>query len=268
MLEGRDAELHSNGPLPVSETAIGVAGKRVIVTGAAGGIGRAITLGMIDAGAKVVAADLPGVRLDAVVSEGDAREGWVRGLEFDLSDLGSLSGMLESAVQQLGGLDVLCNVAGVQLRKPARQVTAAEWQLVMDVNLRGSFFACTQASRYLTHGGSIINFSSAASQVAIENISVYSATKSGVTQMTRALAIEWAKEGIRVNAIGPGYIRTGMTADVLADPSRCDWILHRIPAGRVGEPGDLVGATIFLASDAARYITGQTLMVDGGWVAW
>ncbi|TAM88671.1 SDR family oxidoreductase [bacterium] len=267
MIERHDARLTSNEALPVSETAIGIAGKRIIVTGAAGGIGRAVTLGMVDAGAKVVAADLSAARLDAVVREGGANGGWIRGLEFDVADLSSLSHMLESAVQLLGGLDVLCNIAGVQLRKPAREVTAPEWQHVMDVNLRGSFFACTQASRYLAHGGSIINFSSAASQVAIENISVYSATKSGMTQLTRALAIEWAKDGIRVNAIGPGYIRTGMTADVFADSSRREWILDRIPAGRFGEPSDLVGATIFLASDAARYITGQTIMVDGGWVA-
>ncbi|TAM59982.1 SDR family oxidoreductase [bacterium] len=254
--------------LPVSETVIGVAGKRVIVTGGAGGIGRAVTLGMADAGAKVVCADISAMPLQALVRESSGNGRWIRGLEFDLGDLDSLSRMIESAVQTLGGLDVLCNIAGVQLRKPARDVTASEWQRVMDVNLRGSFFACTQASRYLTSGGSIINFSSASSQVAIENISVYSAAKSGMTQLTRALAIEWAKDGIRVNAIGPGYIRTGMTADVMADPPRRDWLLQRIPAGRFGEPGDLVGATVFLASDAARYITGQILMVDGGWVAW
>jgi NAD(P)-dependent dehydrogenase (short-subunit alcohol dehydrogenase family) len=190
-------------------------------------------------------------------------------IEADLARMDEIGTAVKRAAEALGGLDVLCNVAGVQVRKPASQLSAEDWQHVVDVNLRATFFASQRAEPHLRASrGAIVNIASITSVRAIQNVSVYAATKAAVAQVTRSLAIEWAEAGIRVNAIAPGYIRTPLTRDVLEDPKRSAWLLERIPMRRFGEPEDVVGPALFLASDASAYVTGAVLFVDGGWTAW
>lgn len=190
-------------------------------------------------------------------------------IEADLSRFDEIKRMVDESAKALGGIDVLCNVAGVQVRKPAVELSQDEWQKVIDVNLRAVFFACQAAQPYLRASrGSIVNIASITSVRPIQNVGVYSATKAAVASLTRTFAIEWAGSGIRVNAIAPGYIRTSMTRDVMADPKRSAFLLERIPMQRFGEPNDIVGPALFLASDYAAYVTGHVLFVDGGWTAW
>ena len=190
-------------------------------------------------------------------------------IEADLSRFDEIKRMVDESAKALGGIDVLCNVAGVQVRKPAVELAQDEWQKVIDVNLRAVFFACQAAQPYLRASrGSIVNIASITSVRPIQNVGVYSATKAAVASLTRTFAIEWAGSGIRVNAIAPGYIRTSMTRDVMADPKRSAFLLERIPMQRFGEPNDIVGPALFLASDYAAYVTGHVLFVDGGWTAW
>jgi NAD(P)-dependent dehydrogenase (short-subunit alcohol dehydrogenase family) len=242
-------------------------GRRALVTGGGGGIGTALSLGLARAGAAVAAADCSRAGLAQAEAAAAAENLTLHTLEADVSRLESIAEMVDQAVARLGGLDVLCNAAGIQVRKPALEVTEQDWDRLLATNLRGTFFACQKAAPYLKRErGAIVNIASITSQYAITGISAYSASKSGVAQLTRSLAVEWAPD-IRVNAVAPGYIRTPMTADVTSDPARASWILERIPLGRLGSPEDVVGPVIFLASNAAAYVTGQVLFVDGGWVA-
>jgi NAD(P)-dependent dehydrogenase (short-subunit alcohol dehydrogenase family) len=237
------------------------------VIGAAGGIGGATALALADAGAVVVAADRAEDTLAARVAEAEARGLDVRSEWVDDSEPDSEKEMVAAAVRGLAGVDVLVNAAAIQLRKPALEVSPEEWQRVIDTNLGGTFFSCQAVAPHLRGGGAIVNLASLTSQYAIDQIGVYGASKAGVAQVTRQLALELARDGIRVNAVAPGYIRTAMTETVLEDAQRRDWILERIPLGRIGEPEDVTGPILFLASDAARYITGHVLFVDGGWAA-
>jgi NAD(P)-dependent dehydrogenase (short-subunit alcohol dehydrogenase family) len=244
------------------------AGKRVVITGAAGGIGSALSKAFAEGGATLVLADKSTEGLRAVLRGLGSTPQPVHTVAVDLERESDVDALFSTASEALGGVDVLCNVAAVQLRKPAMTVSVQEWDLVFNVNLRGAFLACQRASALMgDKGGSIVNFASLASVRAIENINVYGAAKGALVQLTRGLALEWAARGIRVNAIAPGYIQTQMTQDVLGNPQRRQWILDRIPMGRLGVPEDLAGPVLFLASEAARYVTGQVLFVDGGWTA-
>lgn len=245
----------------------GLEGRRALVTGGGGAIGTALSLGLARSGAAVVAVDLSPEALEKAAAAATAEDLKLETLEADVSRFDSIERMVHAAVERLGGLDLLCNAAGIQVRKPALEVTEEDWDRLLATNLRGTFFACQRAAPHLRKAhGSIVNIASITSQYAIAGISAYGASKSGVTQLTRSLAVEWAPE-IRVNAVAPGYIATPMTADVTADPVRGAWILERIPLGRLGSPDDVVGPVVFLASDAAAYVTGQVLFADGGWVA-
>jgi NAD(P)-dependent dehydrogenase (short-subunit alcohol dehydrogenase family) len=251
----------------VTANAFSLTGRRALVTGGGGAIGRALTLGLARAGAAVVAADRSAEALSKAVVAAEAENLSICALEADVSRLDSIERMVDEAVSALGGLDLLCNAAGVQVRKPALEVTEQDWDRVLDTNLRGTFFACQKAAPHLRKtSGAIVNIASITSQYAIANLSAYGASKSGVAQLTRSLALEWAPD-IRVNAVAPGYIETAMTADVISDSIRGPWIRERIPMGRVGRPEDVVGPVVFLASEAAAYVTGQILFADGGWVA-
>lgn len=247
--------------------AFSLAGRRALVTGGGGGIGRAVSLELARAGASVVAADRSPDALAAAVAAAQRQHLTLCTVEADVSRVESLQAMVSEATGLLGGLDLLCNAAGIQVRKPALEVTEEDWDRLLDTNLRGTFFTCQQAAPQLKQSrGSIVNIASITSQYAVANISAYGVSKSGVAQLTRALALEWAPE-IRVNAVAPGYIDTPMTTDVVSDPVRGPWILERIPLGRIGRPEDVAGPVVFLASEAAAYVTGQVLFADGGWVA-
>ena len=246
-----------------------LSGQVAIVTGASRGIGAAAARALAGAGCDVVLASRDKAALERVA--GDVERLGRRAVvhPIDLQRLDGIPGLVERAVRELGRLDVLVNNAGTNVRRPAVEFTEADWDTVINLNLRAAFFCATAAGRVMVaqRSGKIVNVSSIASRVGLAALAVYAASKGGLSAFTRALAVEWAPHNVQVNAIGPGYIRTSLTAPLFASPEWVDRVTRRIPAGRTGEVDDLVGAVLFLASPASDYLTGQTLFVDGGWTA-
>ena len=243
-------------------SAFSLEGRRVLVTGASRGIGAGLAVGMAAAGADLVLAGRPGT-LEETEAAVKATGAATTTVHLDLADPTAL------ALDDLPEVDVLVNNAGIIHRDPAADVALSDWQRVLDVNL-SSLFALTQhlARPMLARGrGKVINVASLLSFQGGVNVSSYAASKHAVAGLTRALANEWAAEGLCVNAIAPGYIETDNTAPLRADADRHRAISERIPAGRWGTPADLVGAAVFLASGASDYVNGHVLVVDGGWTA-
>ncbi|WP_307798556.1 SDR family oxidoreductase [Actinoplanes flavus] len=249
------------GPAP---SMFSLHGRTALVTGSRGGIGRAIAVALARAGADLVlhghTDDLAGVEKDVREAGGDATR-WV----FDLSDTAAIP----AAVAGLPPVDILVNNAGIIRRAPAAEHTLDDWRAVLDVNLDAVF----QLSRAIgvrmlaRRRGKIISVASMLSFQGGVQVPGYTAAKHGVAGLTKALACEWAAEGVQVNAVAPGYIATDNTAALRADPVREPEIRSRIPAGRWGRPDDVAGAVIFLASAASDYVNGHVLAVDGGWLA-
>jgi 2-deoxy-D-gluconate 3-dehydrogenase len=242
-------------------------GLTALVTGAGTGIGAAIARALAEAGADVAchgnrhapaetAAEIGKLGRRAVVLAGDLREP------------ATPDALVAATVEKLGALDILVNNAGIIRRTPAVDLTDDDWAAVMDVNLTATFRLCRAAGRHMLGRGrgKIISISSLLAFQGGITVPAYAASKGGVAQLTKALANEWAARGLNVNAIAPGYIRTDNTAALAADPVRNRQILERIPAGRWGEPADLGGAAVFLASHASDYVNGHVLVVDGGWM--
>jgi len=242
-------------------------GRVATVTGANTGLGRAIAEALAGAGADValVGRSDPAETLAAIRALG-RRATWVNA---DLGNKPDHSGIVGRVVQDLGGLHILVNNAGIIRRANAIDFTEADWDAVLDVNLKSVFFLSQAAARHMIPGGGgkIINIASMLSFQGGIRVPSYTASKSGIAGLTRLLANEWASQGINVNAIAPGYFATNNTAALQADPKRNSEILGRIPAGRWGDPQDLGGAAVFLASSAANYVQGIILPVDGGWLA-
>jgi NAD(P)-dependent dehydrogenase (short-subunit alcohol dehydrogenase family) len=244
-------------------------GRVAVVTGASRGIGRALALALADAGADLALASRSAEGLEAVSAEVAARGGRALAVPTDVADVAQVRRLVERTVEAFGRLDVLVNNAGLNIRRPALEFTEQDWDAIHAVQLRGVFFACQAAGRVMVQQGygKIINIASLTSVIGIKHVVPYAAAKGGVVQLTKALAVEWAPLGVRVNAIGPGYIETDLTQPLFQDPERSAWIHSRIPLGRRGYPADLMGAAVFLASPASDYVTGQVLYVDGGWLA-
>ncbi|MDP8924435.1 MAG: SDR family oxidoreductase [Chloroflexota bacterium] len=246
-------------------------GKNAIVTGAGSGIGRAIALGFAREGAGVVAADLDRDAADRTAAEIVAAGGRAIAVGVDVAVRASNEALLAAALAEFGRIDILANNAGVSGRAHFLDMTDEEWDRVLDVNLRGQFLCGQVVARQMAAdgGGSIINTSSQLAEGAANpNSSHYLASKGGSRMLTRAMAVDLAPHNIRVNALAPGVTVTGLTRERLAtDHAWREWALARIPLGRLGEPDDQVGAAIFLASDESRYMTGATLVVDGGYTA-
>ena len=244
-------------------------GKVAAVTGAGSGIGLAIAHGLAAFGARVVVSDVaPGAAEAATAGLAPDR---VLALGCDVTDASALEGLVDAAVRRFGRLDVLVNNAGVSAVAPAESTSREVVDRMIDVNLKGTIWGCQAAGRHFIaqgSGGSIVNVASIAGVVADPGSAPYAAAKGGVVQLTRTLAVEWGRHAIRVNAIGPNYTRTPLVRASLEAPEKLAWIVSRTPLGRVGEPGDMVGAAVFLASDASAYVTGHVLMVDGGWSVW
>jgi gluconate 5-dehydrogenase len=246
-----------------------LAGRRALVSGGSSGIGEAMAGALGRAGARVLLVSRRERELEAACARLRAEQIDAQWLAADLADVHALRAVAAEAEQHLGGIDILVNAAGVNLRQPFAEVTPETWQTQLALHLGAPFFL-TQA---LAPGmaargwGRIVNIASLQSYRAFANSAPYGAGKGGVVQLTRAIAQEWGRRGITCNAIGPGFFPTALTAPVFADESLAQRHAEQTCLGRNGRLDDLQGVTVFLASDASAYITGQTLMVDGGYTA-
>jgi gluconate 5-dehydrogenase len=255
--------------VPAGLDRFSLAGKVAVVTGAGRGIGRAIALGFAEAGATVVLAARTAAQLDAVAAAVQASGSRAVVVPTDVARAADVERLVARCVEECGGLDVLVNNAGVSpYYKPTERLAEAEWRQVLDVNLTGTFLCCQAAAASLAQRrGCVINVVSVGAAVGLPRLAAYCAAKAGVEALTRVLALEWAERGVRVNALGPAFLATDLTAGLRANPALHQGLVDRTPLGRLGAPDEVVGAAIFLASDAASYVTGQTLYVDGGWLA-
>jgi len=244
-----------------------LSGRVALVTGANAGIGQAIALALAAAGADVALAG----RSAAVETAGQIRALGRRTaiIEADLATTEPVQATVDSTLAQLGGLDILVNNAGIIRRADAVEFSEADWDAVIDTNVKSLFFLCQAAGRHMIAQGrgKIVNIASMLSFQGGIRVPSYTASKSAVAGLTKALANEWAGKGVNVNAIAPGYIATANTAALQADEARNRQIMERIPAGRWGAPPDIGGAAVFLASPASDYVHGHILAVDGGWLA-
>ena len=241
-----------------------LSGRHALVTGASTGIGQAIAIGMAGAGSEVVAVDI--VSSEDTVAQIAAAGGRATQVQVDLTERGAIDALMAKA----GDIDILVNCAGIIRRADAVDFSEEDWDAVMEINLKAVFFLSQAFGRALIKRGgtgAIVNIASMLSFQGGIRVPSYTASKSGVAGLTKLLANEWAAKGINVNAIAPGYIATNNTAALRADPERSKAILDRIPAGRWGDPEDIAGAAVFLASPAARYVHGAIFNVDGGWLA-
>lgn len=241
-------------------------GKVTLITGVGGGLGREIALGMAEYGSDIALADIYPEKtreVEEAVRESGRKAGVY---QVDVTSQDEVNQMVDLVIKDFGRIDVLVNCAGINNRKPIVEYTEEEWDKIVDINLKGTFL-CTQAVGrvMLAQGkGKVINLGSVSSVLGHPKHAPYAASKGGVALLTKVAAMEWAKQGINVNAIGPAYIKTPLTADYLAIGDNYQKTAATIPMGRLGEPADIVGAAVFLASAASDFITGHLLLVDGG----
>ncbi|MEO0387122.1 MAG: SDR family oxidoreductase [Pseudomonadota bacterium] len=252
------------------ETRFGLRGRTALVTGASRGIGAALAAGLAEAGADVIATGRSKARLAETGKAVEAVGRKAHLVEADIRDTETVLSLFDRLDARGLTPDILVNNAGTEEVSPSLSVTPELWDRIVDTNLKGAFFAAqsfAQARISAGRGGSIINLGSLTSAVGVPTAAPYTASKSGLLGMTRALSAEWAAQGIRVNALGPGYFRTELTEVFYRDADWQSAMRARIPMGRFGALDDLVGAAVFLASDASAYMTGQILYLDGGYLA-
>lgn len=251
----------------MSSNMFDLSGKTAIVTGANTGIGQGIAIALAQAGADIALVGRSDANETAEKVEALGRKAAI--IRADLSSIEPCEKVISEAIEKLGSVNILVNNAGIIRRNDALDFTEDDWDSVMDTNIKSLFFLSQAAARVMVEngGGKIINIASMLTFQGGIRVASYTASKSGVGGLTKLLANEWAAKGINVNAIAPGYIATNNTAALQADEKRNSEILGRIPAARWGDPADLGGAAVFLASDAAKYVQGHVLAVDGGWLA-
>lgn len=241
--------------------------KVVVVTGGGRGLGRAFALALGAEGARVVVASRNAADLDGVVADAEkiGIEAWAR--PTDVTDEASVDGLVDEAVDRFGRVDVMVNNSGVILTRPLVDLTVEEWDLIVDTNLRGVFLGCRAAGRHFIArggGGKVVNIASNYALKGYPWHAAYSASKAGVVGLTRSLAVEWARHGVQVNALAPGYTVTDMSASAMADEQLNDKILRTIPARRMGHPDEMAPWVVALAGPASDFMTGEVVTVDGG----
>lgn len=242
-------------------------GKVAVVTGAGGGIGRWLAAGLGAAGAAVLLTDIDADGLGAVQTTLREAGIAVEAVVVDLGDDDAPDRIVETALERFDGINVVVNNAAVNRRRPIMEMDRETWDWVTRIDLRVPYFLSQAAARRMIErgmGGSIVSISSLNAVYALEQISVYGPAKAGLSQLTKVMALEWAEDGIRANAIAPGFMDTPLAAPIWADEDMRRWIFNRVPLERPGLPAELVGACLLLASDAGSFINGQTLHVDGG----
>ncbi|SFG63921.1 gluconate 5-dehydrogenase [Desulfotomaculum arcticum] len=239
--------------------------KVAIVTGAGRGIGKAIALGLAEAGANVVLASRTREQLEELAEEIKYVKTLV--VPADVTKVADVKNLLNKTLEAFRKVDILINNAGITIKKPALEMQEEDWQKIMDINLKGEFLCARIIGEQMVKqkSGSIINMASVGGHLGLIGSLGYCATKGGILQMTRVLASEWAKDNVRVNAVSPGYVETELVEGAMsARPELREKIINRTPMGRLAKPEEIVGASIFLASDASTYVTGISLIVDGG----
>jgi len=241
-------------------------GKVALVTGASRGLGQTFGHALARAGADLVITSRDLESLRSFRQEIEAIDRKVLPLALDVRDHGSIQNMAQAAIAHCGKIDILVNNAGCNVRKPALEVTWDDWNLVLDTNLRGSFFVAQAVARHMSARkyGRIINIGSVTSVFGYAGLGPYCASRGGIRQLTMSLADDWGVHGITVNCLAPGWFKTAQNAQMYEDQAWVNYLCDRIPLKRPGQPQDLEGVMVFLASDASAYITGQTLLVDGG----
>ncbi|MGH9590471.1 MAG: SDR family NAD(P)-dependent oxidoreductase [Terracidiphilus sp.] len=244
-------------------------GKSAVITGGTSGIGRALSLGLADAGADVVATARRQAQVDSTADEIEARGRKTLRIPSDVCDRTSLEAVAAATLAAFGKVDILINSAGIIRRTPTLSLGEEEWNNILNTNLTGTLRACQVFGKLMVERGygRIINIASLNSFVALTEVAAYAASKAAVASLTRSLAVEWSKKGVTVNAIAPGVFVTELNQKLLNSTPRGQELLMRTPMGRFGKTEELIGAAVFLASDSASFVTGQTLPVDGGFLA-
>ncbi len=250
----------------MSQKMFDLTGKVAIVTGTSRGLGQYMGRALARAGADLVITSRKAETLEAFRQEIETIGRRALPLPLDVRDHGSIHEMARAAIEHYGHVDILVNNAGCNVRKPSVEITWDDWNLVVDTNLRGTFFVAQEIARHMIERryGRIINIGSVTSVFGYAGLAPYCASRGGTRQLTMSLADDWGKYGITVNCLAPGWFKTAQNAVMYENQEWVDYLVDRIPLKRPGQPNDLDGAVVFLASDASQYITGQTLLVDGG----
>jgi NAD(P)-dependent dehydrogenase (short-subunit alcohol dehydrogenase family) len=246
-----------------------VADRVTLVSGASRGIGRALAQGFAARGARVIVTGREAATLEAAARDISTPDAPVHPIVCDVSKPDATRRLVQTVLHEFGHIDLLLNVAGVNKRQPAETFTPEEFDFILDINLRGAFFLAQEVGRHMIQrrSGVQIQIDSLNTYAPLKGVLPYAISKAGISMMTRGLASEWGRYGIRVNALAPGFILTDLTRKLWSDPRMNEWGRVNTPLGRLGEVEDLIGAAVFLASDASKFMTGQVMYVDGGFSA-